>query len=207
MPPRPQPVAACRPLCRGVGRAGRDDIAFAALMAFLAYMVWKAGLNPFLLVFYGVLIGSELAVGLLKWAFPSAEGHLLDGLVLLLFAGVNIGFQALAFRGGRPPNPVIVLIGLLILGQAINRFRFYGQLRRLFAERPSAEHMAWFDDLVGEINASDPQSDELALDLPPIWKAKLLGSTAFFVSTRGSDVLVVGPEEFELLREKVDRGT
>ena len=204
---RLQQVAAYRELCRGVRRSGRDNVAFAGLMAFLAYMVWKGGANPFVLAFYGLLIGSELAVGLFKWVFPSAEGHLFDGLVLLLFAAVNLGFQFVAFQRGVPPNPIVILIGLLILGQAFNRFRFYGQLRRMFAERPSAEHLAWFDDLVREINSADPQSDELTLDLQPIWKAKLLGSTAFFVSTSGNDVLVAGADEFEILREKVDRGT
>jgi hypothetical protein len=204
---RLQQVASYRELCRGVRRSGRDNIIFAALMGFLAYLSWKAGAKNLILAFYALLIGSELAVGLFKWAFPSAEGHLFDGLVLLLFAAVNLGFQFLAFQAGRPPNPVIILFGLLILGQSINRFRFYGQLRRLFAERPGAEHMAWFDDLVREITAADPQSDELALDLHPIWKAKLLGSTAFFVSGKGNDVLVAGPEDFEILREKVDHGT
>jgi len=206
---RLQQVAAYRELCLGVRRSGRDNIVFAALMAFLAYMVWKGGPNAFLLVFYGILIGSELAVGLFKWAFPSAEGHLFDGLVLLLFAGVNLGFQFLAVQRGGRPNPVIILFGLLILSQAINRFRFYAQLRRLFAERPSAEHMAWFDDLVREIHAADPEYDDLALDLPtkPHWKAKLLGSMAFLVTVRGDEAFVGGPEDLEIRREKVDRGT
>lgn len=205
---RLQQVAAYRELCRGVRRSGRDNIVFAALMAFLAYMVWKNGLNPFFLVFYGILIGSELAVGLYKWAFPSAEGHLFDGLVLLVFVAVNLGIEILIPRGGRP-NPVIILFSLLILSQAISRFRYYAQLRRLFAERPSAEHIAWFDDLVREIHAADPESDDLALDLPssPHWKAKLLGSMVFLVAPRGDEALVVGPEDLEIRREKIDRGT
>jgi hypothetical protein len=206
---RLQQVAAYRELCRGVRRSGRDNIVFAALMAFLAYMVWKGGLNPFLLVFYGILIGSELAVGLFKWAFPSAEGHLFDGLVLLLFAGANLAFELIGGRGGGAPRAVIILFSLLILSQAINRFRFYAQLRRLFAERPSAEHMAWFDDLVREIHAADPEYDDLALDLPtkPHWKAKLLGSMAFLVTVRGDDAFVGGPEDLEIRREKIDHGT
>jgi hypothetical protein len=205
---RLQHVAAYRELCRGVRRSGRDNIVFAALMAFLAYLsgVW---VFPFLLVFYCIIIGSELVVGLYKWAFPSAEGHLFDGLILLLFAAVNFGMQYLRFQRGFGLNPVIILICLLILSQAINRFRFYRELRRLFADRPSAEHMAWFDDLVREISAADPQSDELALDLPsqPHWKAKLLGGTVFFVTAKGSQVLVCGPDDFELRREKIDHGT
>jgi hypothetical protein len=178
-------------------------------MGFLTYLVWKNNANPIVLAFYVILIGSELAVGLLKWLFPSAEGYLLDGLVLLLFAAFNLGFQFIAFQAGRPLNAIIILLGLMILGQAINRFKFYRLVRKLFAERPSAEHMAWFDDLAREIQASDPQSDEFALDLPtsPHWKVKLLGTTAFFVTRTGDMVLVAGPEDFELLREKVDHGT
>jgi hypothetical protein len=69
--------------------------------------------------------------------------------------------------------------------------------------------MAWFDDLLREIRSSDPESDELALDLPtqPHWKAKLLGKAVFFVTLRNEIVLVAAPGDFELLREKVDHGT
>jgi hypothetical protein len=202
-------VAAYRELCRGVRRSGRDNIAFAVLMSFLAYLTWKGNAPLVILVVYYVLIGSELAVGLFKWLFPSAEGHLLDGFVLLLFAVGNLGFQLLAFQAGAGVSPVVILFGLIILSQAISRFKFYRELRQMFAERPSAEHMAWFDDLVREIKASDPQTDELALDLPtkPHWKAKLLGTTAFFVTLKGSAVLIAGPFDFELLREKNDHGT
>jgi hypothetical protein len=106
-------------------------------------------------------------------------------------------------------NPVVLFLGLFLLMAAFARFKMYGQLRRMFAERPTAEHIAWFDGLVHEIRASDPESDEQAIDLPtgPHWKAKLLGPTAFFVAMRGGAVWVAGPQDFELLREKVDRGT
>ena len=55
---------------------------------------------------------------------------------------------------------------------------------RAFPERPTAEVIAWFDDLIYEIRHADPATDELALDLPtrPHWRAKLLGTTVFFVS-------------------------
>lgn len=204
-----QRVAVYRELCRAVRRTGRENVVFAAIMGALAYISWQAGANKFVLAIYAVLIGCELAVGFFKWAFPSAEGPLLDGLVLLLFAVVNFGFQLLAAQAGRPLNPVIILFGLLLLAQAVNRFRFYGHLRRLFADRPSPEHIAWFDGLAAEIRAADPQADDLALDLPtgPQWKVKLLGGTAFFVGRRGGAVWVAGPDDFELLREKADHGT
>jgi hypothetical protein len=206
---RLQQVAAYRELCRGVRRSGRENIFFALIMLFLAYVVSKGQANVVVLTLYLILAVGELLVGLFKLLKPSAEGIFLDGIVLLVFAVFNLGFQYVGFQNGRPLDPIIIFLGLFMLFGAVNRFKAYGQLRLLFAERPSAEHMAWFDDLVREIKAADPQSDDLALDLPtsPHWKAKLLGTTAFFVTLKGNSVLVAGPHDFELLREKADHGT
>jgi hypothetical protein len=204
-----QKVAAYRELCRAVRRSGRENAVFAAIMMGLAYFAYQNGVNPLVLAIYGTLIVGELAVGLYKWFFPSAEGHLLDGIVLLVFAGVYLGVQFLVLQAGLAMNPVILFLGLFMLLGAVGRFKMYGHLRQLFAERPSAEHIAWFDGLVQEIRTSDPESDEQAIDLPtgPHWKAKLLGPTAFFIAMRGGAVWVAGPEDFEILREKADRGT
>lgn len=206
---RLQQVAAYRELCRGVRRSGRENVVFAVIMMFLAYIVIQAQANPLIIALYGILIVGELLVGLFKWLMPSAEGVLLDGIVLLVFAAFNFGLEFLRFQAGQGLNPVIIFLGLFMLMGAIGRFKAYGQLRRLFAERPSPEHMAWFEDLVQEIRAADPQTDELVLDLPtnPHWKAKLLGTTVFFVSTKGNAVWIAGPQDFEILREKHDRGT
>ena len=69
--------------------------------------------------------------------------------------------------------------------------------------------MAWVDDLAAEIRSADPQTDALALDLPttPHLRAKLLGSTAFFVAAHGDAVWVAGPDEFRIEREGRDHGT
>ena len=60
--------------------------------------------------------------------------------------------------------------------------------------------IAWFDDLIYEIRHADPTTDDLAVDLPtkPHWKAKLLGTTAFFVAKSGNEVQVAGPYDFRL---------
>ncbi|MBA4189342.1 MAG: hypothetical protein C0467_15200 [Planctomycetaceae bacterium] len=200
-----QKVLAYRELCRGVRRSGRDNVFFAMLMLFFAYLAWDNGAPAMTLVLYGILATGEMFVGFFKWVFPSAEGVLLDGFVLLVF----VGFNFLGFLVGRPPPSWVILLGLFMLWGAIGRFKAYAQLRKLFAERPSADHMAWFDDLVAEIRAADPQTDELAIDLPtkPHWKAKLLGTTIFFVADRGHTVVILGPHDFEILREKTDHGT
>jgi hypothetical protein len=207
---RLQKVAAYRELCRGVRRSGRENVVFAAIMLFLAYLVSEnGGAPPLVLTIYVILAGGELLVGLFKWLVASAEGILLDGLVLLVFAGFNLYMQYVRLQNNWPLDPVIVFLGLFLLMGAVKQFRAYGQLRRLFADRPSAEHMAWVDGLVHEILTADPQSDELALDLPtgPHWKAKLLGKTVFFVARRGGAIWIAGPDDFELLREKADHGT
>lgn len=206
---RLQQVAAYRDLCRRVRRSGRENIVFAAIMLFLAYLVWKGGAPPLFLTFYVILAVGELFVGVFKWIVPSAEGVLLDAAVLLVFAVYNFGMEYLRFQNGRPPNAIILFLSLYMLMGAISRFKDYRVLRLLFAERPSAEHMAWFDELVREIKAADPEADELAIDLPtrPHWKAKLLGTLAFFVAARSDDVVVAGPDDFELRRERVDHGT
>jgi hypothetical protein len=209
---RLQHVAAYRELRRSVQRSGRENVLFALLMLGLAYYMFQLNgqLNIVFLLYVGLAL-AELAAGLFKVLIPSAEGVLLDAFILLLFAGWNIGWQALALGGMglRQPNPVILFLGLYMLFGAFGRFKAYGQLRRLFAEKPAPEHIAWFDDLVHEIQASDPHTDPLALDLPtrPRWKAKLLGNTAFFVATGGSTVWVAGVDEFVLKREKSDHGT
>lgn len=209
---RLQQVAAYRELCRRVRIGGRDNIFFALLMLLLAYYTFNpnaGGIVQFVYLLYLGLALCEFLIGLFKWLYPSAEGILLDGVLLLIFAAWNLGWQGLALAAGQQPFTVLIFLGLFMLMIAVGRFKVYGQLRKLFAERPSAEHIAWFDDLLHEIRTADPQSDELALDLPtgPHWKAKLLGSTVFFVGAKGSSVWIAGPDDFEILREKADHGT
>jgi hypothetical protein len=146
-------------------------------------------------------------VGLFKWLLPSAEGFLLDGFVFLLFAAYILE-NLLQARAGQQQT-VNVFIALFILYGAYGRFKAYAQIRKLFSLRPSAEHIAWFDEIIHEIRTADPQIDELVLDLPtrPHWKAKLLGTTVFFIAIKGTAVWISSPDDFEILREKIDRGT
>jgi hypothetical protein len=206
---RLQNVAAYRELCRAVRKSGRENVVYALVMLGLAYFIHtQGGAPPFLVILYFALAAGEMLVGLFKWLVPSAEGLILDGLVLLTFAVFNLGMAYLQLQNGGGVSPVGVFFGLFMLMGAINRFKYYGQLRKLFADRPAPEHVAWFDDLVLEIKAADPHTDPLAIDLPtrPHWKAKLLGSIAFFVSNAGA-VWLIGPDDFALKREKADHGT
>ena len=206
---RLQQVASYRELCRAVQRTGRENVFFALIMLFLAYLSSQNGRPDWVFVLYGILAFAELAVGLFKWAFPSAEGVLLDALVLLLFAGWNLGWQALRLAAGAQPQMVFALFGVYMLYGAFRRFRDYGQLRRLFADRPTSAQIAWFNELVYEIRTADPELDDQAIDLPtrPHWRAKLLGPTAFFVSVRGESALVAGPDDFALVPDRKNERT
>ena len=157
---RLQTVAAYRELCRSVRRSGRENVVYACLMFGFAYFVHTAGgpQSEIVVLLYGILGFGELLVGLYKWAFPSAEGLILDALVLLAFVGVSVWLSYDRFQRGWGISPISVFFNLYMFFAAINRFKAYGELSRLFAERPDPEHVAWFDDLVREIQASDPIS-------------------------------------------------
>ncbi|MBN9122364.1 MAG: hypothetical protein J0I06_25025 [Planctomycetes bacterium] len=206
---RLQQVAAYRELRQSVARSGRENVVYAALMLGFAYFIYSAGGNRDVALLFGALSAGELLVGLFKWVFPSAEGLLLDAFVLLAFAALNGWLAYSQFQQRGQPGLLAIFFGLYMLSGAFNRLKTYGDLRRLFAERPAPEHIAWFDDLVYEIRTSDPVTDRLALDLPtrPHWRAKLFGGTAFFVAATGHAVWVAGADDFTLRREKADRGT
>jgi hypothetical protein len=160
---------------------------------------------------YAVLGVAELFVGLWKKFAPSVEAVLVDGLILFAFGGFVLLRQVLAWQGIGPGqvHPVSILLGIWWLSDGVKAVKGYGALRRAFPERPSRDQIAWFNDLVYEIRAADPETDDAALDIPtsPHWRAKLLGSTAFFVTTRGGSVLVAGPGDFAIHRDDHDRGT
>ncbi|MBN9519592.1 hypothetical protein J0H58_13890 [bacterium] len=198
-----QRVAAYRELCAGVRRSGRHNAVFAGLMLALAVFVAAEARQVGLVTVYifGLLALAELLIGLYKWLAPSAEGVLLDAVVLLAFGGWNLARNVLIMQAGGQVQGLSIFIGLFLVWGAVGRFRAYGQLRRLFADRPTHEQIAWFDDLAAEIRRSDPEADPTALDLPtrPHWKAKLLGSTAFLVTVKGDSAVVAGPWDIEIV--------
>jgi hypothetical protein len=205
---RLQQVAAYRELCQSVRRSGTHNVLFSLVMLYFAFGL--AGLRQdWITIVYTALAVIELLCGLFKWVAPSAEGVLLDAIILFLFVAVNVGRQLLLMQAGWGIDPIGIFFGVWLLFAAINRFKNYNTLRQLFADRPSAELMDWVNGLIREIRHSDPHADQLALDLPtkPRMRAKLLGDTAFFVAMQGESLWVASEREFDLRREKEDRGT
>jgi hypothetical protein len=200
---RLQQVLAYRQLQAAVRAGATHTIVNAVIWMALTFMIFQGvGPQPYLIAYFGLAVG-ELLVGFWKKLWPTLEAILVDGLVAAAFGLTILGRQAFAWQAGLMINPVSIFLGVWVLYSAFNSFRAYGRLREAFPSRPAADVIAWFDDLIYEIRHSDPTSDPLALDLPtrPHWKAKLLGTTAFFVSMNGGEVLVVGPWDFGLVPE------
>jgi xanthosine utilization system XapX-like protein len=199
-----QKVVAYRELCRKVRHSGQENIVYAFILGGFAFFSWNP--NGLYLIVICVLLASEFLVGLVKWFLPSAECFILDGIVFLLLGAYYLGIAYLLFRLIGKAPPALVLVGAYTVFGGFSRLNVYKIYRKLFAERPSAQHIAWFDELVHEIRTADPHTDNQALDLPtgPHWKAKLLGSTAFFVALRSTAVWVLGPEDFAIALDKPD---
>jgi len=198
---RLEEVLAYRRLQQTVRSGANRTIINAGILLFLDYLIFQLkGRIDLVIIIYLMLALAELAVGLWKKFFPTLEAVLVDGFVLGAFGVFILGRQFLAWQGLIlfPVSPISVAFGIIWLLGAKNMFKNYRGLCRAFPERPTAEVQAWFDDLIYEIRHADPAADDLALDLPtrPHWRAKLLGTTAFFVSK--AEVLVAGPLDFGL---------
>lgn len=193
-------VAAYRALCDRVRRSALGTLFFGGLMLAFWQFVIPNGLKwtPFGYVLLGLAV-LELSVGALNRFFPSAEGILLEGVVAAVFGGLQV-WQGLELRrGGGRTSPSFFVVGVISLLQALGRVREYIAVRREFADRPSAEHIRWFDELAREVRDADPKTDPTALALPthPFLTAKLLGDTAFFTDGAG-EVIIVAREAVEL---------
>lgn len=194
-------VATYRELCRRVARSGRHSLVFGGFM--LGFWYLQFGNEPLrwnvqtaFSLLYLATAALEFGVGLVNRFFPSAEGVLFDGLVLVLFGASTLARQYLIgqgqVRGAGGVSWVFVAFGAVWVYQGVGHVRGYAALRRLFAERPTAAHLRWFEDLLREVRSADPEADPQALDLPtkPRVRGKLLGDTAILL-VGGPDGLVI----------------
>lgn len=207
-------VAAYRDLCQRVRSTATGGLLFGAFMLGIWWFLIppKEQFGPFGLIYLG-LAGLEFAAALWNKVAPSAEGVAIDGIVLLLFGGSHLVRQAVLWQagGGGRTSILLVLFGCYWVYQGVSHLRSYWHLRRAFAERPTAEHMRWFEGLVREARNADPANDDDALDLatrPPV-RGKLLGDTAVFVVGGTRDVLIVARDDVRIDRTQgkdPDRG-
>ena len=144
------------------------------------------------LIYLG-LAGLEFTAALWNKFRPSAEGVLIDGMVLLVFGAATLVRQYLIFQGQCPAasSRCWSCSGRTGCTPGSATSGNYAQLRRAFAQRPTADHLRWFDELLREVRRADPAEDSTALDLPtrPPVRGKLLGDTAVFLQAGSDDVI------------------
>lgn len=197
-------VAAYREVCNAVRRKSTGALFFGGIMLAVWYLAIPDFLKfkPFGLV-YLILAMLELCVGLLNRIWPTAEGILLDGLVLFAFGLWNVARQVLVWQNLVPGqvNPVLAVFGLYWLFQGVQTIRSYFALRRAMPMTPTTEHLRWFDGLVRELRDADPREDATSVAFPtePFLTGKLLGDTAFFLDPSGS-VLITTRSDVHLER-------
>ncbi|QEL18960.1 hypothetical protein [Limnoglobus roseus] len=199
-------VSVYRQVCERVRNSSGHTIFTGLMFLGIAYLQYTArgGFDPFVI---GPLVigGGELLVGLWKRLRPSPECVLLDGLLQAAFVGSVVirEFLRMQGKGNFNPDPISVVIVLWFSYDAFNTFSYYFALRKLFVERPSAEHLAYVDDLTDEIATGDPHTDPAVIEIPtkPRLKAKLLGDVAFFYDYRSKELFLCARDEMLITRQ------
>lgn len=180
---------------RDVSNSVRKKSTGSLIMGGIMLAVWYFAIpEPFRFTLFGLIyLGLallEFCVGLLNRLWPTAEGILLDGLVLLVFGCWNAAREGLIWKGILPGrvNPVLGFFGVYWAFQGIQTIRSYFQLRRAMPARPTIAHLRWFDGLIRELKDADPREDAKAVAFPtdPFLTGKLLGDMAFFLDPSGS---------------------
>jgi hypothetical protein len=200
-------VAAYRRLCHQVRRKATGGLIFGAFMLGIWYFLLPergalGKYGPLGLIYLG-LAGLEFTVALWNKLRPSAEGVLMDGLVLCVFGASTLARQYLVWQNGMAPSVVLALLGAFWVWSGVSHARGYAGLRRAFAIRPTADHLRWFDELLREVRDADPTDDPAALDLPtrPPTRGKLLGDTAIFLQAGSDDPVIAARTDVEIERQ------
>jgi hypothetical protein len=198
-------VAAYRELCRRVRRSATGGLIFGAFMLGIWYLIPDRGpfgkFSPFGLIYLG-LAALEFTVALWNKVRPSAEGVFRDGLVLLVFGAATLVREYFIWKAGLRTSPIFAVLGAYWVFAGFGHVRNYARLRQAFADRPTAAHLRWFDDLLREVRRADPADDPTALDLPtkPPVRGKLLGDTAVFLAAGSDDAVIAARDDVEIER-------
>lgn len=196
-------VAAYRRVCEQVRRKGTGSLVFGCVMLGVWWFLdgQRNNWDIFSLLYLGIAV-LEIGVGFLNRFFPTAEGILLDGVVLLAFAASN-GVRAFIFwQLTKRVDWVYVVFGVFWTLQAVNILRTYAQIVKGMPARPTRAQLRWFDGLLADLRAADPKADPRAMAIPtdPYLTGLLLGDTAFFLDQSG-EVLIVARERVTLEAE------
>lgn len=201
-------VSTYRKVCESVRASSGHTLFNGVLFLGIAYLNYNliGRFHPILLG--PILIGTgEVLVGLWKRIKPSPECVLLDAILQFCFVlSIAIREILLMQQGNRQPSTFSIVIGLWVGWDAINTFKYYLQLRRIFVERPTADHIAYVDDLSNEIENSTPFNDPTAIDIPtsPHLRGKLMGNIAFLLELNSRELFLCDRSELSIV--PLDRG-
>lgn len=198
-------VAAYRRVCEQVRRKGTGSLVFGCIMLAIWWMI--DGQHPnkrfelFSLLYLGIAL-LEVGVGLFNRFYPTAEGVLLDAVVLLGFAASNGVRAFLVWQATKTPDPVFTLFALFWVFQGVMLLRSYRGIVRGMKARPTRAQLRWFNDLLNDLRAADPKADRRAVAFPtePFVSGLLLGESAFFLDGTG-EVWIVPREDVTLEAE------
>ena len=203
-------ITAYREVCDQVRGSSTGTLVFGAIMLGLWYMLFgqRNEFGLFSLIYLG-LASLELTVGLTNRLFPSAEGVLLDGLVLMAFGGSSLARAYIVWKAGFSPPIISLLFGAYWIWTGASHVQSYSKLRRIFNPRPTREHLRWYDGLLADIRRANPQSDSTALDLPtdPPLRALLLGPLAMMVEAGTREILLLERDSLVISPKELDPKT
>ena len=198
---RMQKIADFRTTCKFLRKSGKEAMVFGAIILALGAMMFQERLLDYLYIGLGIV---ELLIGLRNRYAPSASGVVLDGVLMLLFGAWNLTLQAIAIEQGAEPFWFSLAFGAIFVVAGIRRIKKFGRVREAFREPPTVEQIAWFDDLIAEIQsakeAATPKMVEFTAGVR--WKARLIGDTAIFVDKLDMENLIVDRRDIDI----TDRG-
>jgi hypothetical protein len=188
-------VAEYRKVCEHVRGRGAHSLVFGLMM--LGFWYWfyvnMPGGDPWgVLSLISLGLGvMEICVGLMQRFFPSAEGLLFDGIVMLAFAASNGVRAYLLWRVNGNVDVVFLLFSGMWTFQALNILRSYVNLVRRMPARPTRDQLRWFNGLLADLRDADPKLDPRAVAFPtsPFLTGLLLGDSAFFLEPNGEVII------------------
>ena len=193
---RMQQMADYRTTCRFLVRSGKQGIAFGCMFLFLG--VVNLLVDPLLAGLNFGLGALELLIGLRNRFSPSASGVILDGIMLILLGIWNLSSQAVAIAQGFDPAWFNVAFGAIVIVVGIQRIRRYPRVKAAFDDPPTEEQIAWFDDVVKEVQEAKPgEGDVVDFRAGFQWKGKRFGDTLIFVDKLDTENLIVDRRDME----------
>ncbi len=193
---RMQQMADYRTTCKFLKRSGQQGIVFGSLFLLIGVMNFGQRATDYLYLGLGSI---ELLIGLHNRYYPSALGIVLDGILLILLGVWNLAWQAMAVAQGVPLSWFSGIFGVLVIVVGVMRFKRYPRIKAAFDNPPTDVQIAWFDDVVKEVQEATPNAsgDVVEFRSGLVWKGKRFGDMVIFVDKMDFENLIVDRRDTE----------